>query len=190
MNDNVWIADFETESELFYNKYGYTKTWLCYIENLNNDDSYMCIDIDVFIEFILKRFRKRMKNQYVYFHNLSFDGTFIMYALHNMGIEFECVVNENKKMYEIKIWSSNKKRYISFRCSYMIFMCSVSSLPNSSKSVIDYMRIRDYKSIKDATDHEKYYIEQDVKTVKYNLQQLQEKFDVKLNGRFKTNASI
>ena len=196
-NDCLWVegiqrsADYETESQNYYNLHGYTKTWLCYIENLmDDDDNFLCIDIEVFIEFVLKRFRKTRKNQYVYFHNLGFDGTFIMYALNKMGIDFESVINENRNIYEIKIYSKNRKRYVSFRCSYMIFMCSVSALPGSTKSVIDYMRIRDYNSIKDATKHEKYYIKQDVKTVKRNLISLMDIYGVKLNGRFKTNASI
>lgn len=185
---NVWVADFETESELYYEKYGCTDTWLCYIENLEDDNGYLCVDIDVFIEFIIKQFRKQCKNQYVYFHNLSFDGMFLMYALDKMGIEFDTVINEYKKIYEIKL--NYGEKYISFRCSYMIFMCSVAALPESTKSTIDYMPIRNYLSVKDATDEEIYYIKQDVRTVKKNLLALVNKFDVKLGGRFKTNASI
>jgi len=187
-NSNIWVADFETEANDFYLKYGYTKTWLTYIENLHTDKSMLTITINDLWLFIKDIGIKENKNQYVYFHNLAFDGTFLLYYFNRINQNVETTINQFKKIYEIKVYL-NKTKYISFRCSLMIFMASVKNLPNSTKGEINYDIIRNYKSIADAKSEEIQYIKNDVRTVKYNLLRL-EKEKIKLNGYFKTMASI
>lgn len=186
----VWVADFETESELFYKKYGYTQTWLTYIENLDTDENFMSITIKDFVDFIISKANETRQSQHVYFHNLSFDGSFLLYYLMNNDYVIETVINDMKVIYEIKIVLGDSKRNIYFRCSYLIFSCSVSSLPFSTKTSIDYEKIRNYKSLSEIPEIEKDYIKQDVQTVKRNLKILQDEEGIELNGRFKTIASI
>ena len=189
-NNDIWVADFETESYKYYEKYGHTQTWLTYIENLETEESNLTITLKDFYKFIVKKLNKTKRSQFVYFHNLSFDGTFILYFLNSIGVRYETVINDMKRIYEIKVYPSKAKRYISFRCSYLIFLCSVESLPHSTKSTIDYLTIRNYKDISEATDQEIYYIKQDVRTVKRNLLELTHNKDIDLSGYFKTMGSI
>jgi hypothetical protein len=189
-HSNVWVADFETESVAYYEKYGHTKTWLTYIENLDNEDYHMGISIHDHYKFIIKQLNRQKVSQFVYFHNVSFDGTFLLYFLNEIGVHYETVINDMKRIYEIKVYPSKAKRHISFRCTYLIFMCAVASLPHSTKSTIDYDLIRNYKTLEDVPDNEKHYIKQDVLTVKRNLLDVQNKFGIKLTGFFKTIASI
>ena len=81
MKSNKWyVADFETTSEKFYNEYGYTKVWLYSICDNNNTIVKDGESIEDFMNFVSKTIKKGT----IYFHNLKFDGSFILdYLLNN-----------------------------------------------------------------------------------------------------------
>lgn len=80
----IWyVADFETTSYSYYKENGYTKVWLWAICDSNADITAYGEDIDTFIKFIRKLYGKT-----IYFHNLKFDGEFIIYYLEKMGIHY------------------------------------------------------------------------------------------------------
>lgn len=74
-----YVADFETTSERFYNEHGYTKVWLWSICDSDANIIQDGTDIEQFL--ILAR---QLCGGTIYFHNLKFDGSFIVdYLLSN-----------------------------------------------------------------------------------------------------------
>ena len=75
-----FTADFETSTWIS------NETWvwawaLCDIENLDN------VEVGNSIEDFFERIKKEA-NPYIYFHNLKFDGEFILYYLMTHGFEY------------------------------------------------------------------------------------------------------
>ena len=75
-----FVADFETTSEKFYNENGYTKVWLYAICDMNGNIVNYGETIEQFIMYIRTLYGKT-----IYFHNLKFDGTFILDYLLKLG---------------------------------------------------------------------------------------------------------
>lgn len=93
MRKTKWyVADFETTTEEFYNTYGYTKVWLYAISDSDGGIVNYGSSIAQFFEFV-----KTLENNcIVYFHNLKFDGSFILnYLLSNNYTHFENKVDVN-----------------------------------------------------------------------------------------------
>jgi hypothetical protein len=80
----IFFADKETTGETFYNKNGYTTMYIGYCCNLDLDGFYY-----LSVEELLNKFydlsNSRTKYFKLYFHNLSFDGKFIMHALNKLN---------------------------------------------------------------------------------------------------------
>ena len=68
-----FVADFETTSYKYYLQNGYTKVWLYAICDSNAEMKDIGYDIDSFMSTI-----KKMYGKTIYFHNLKFDGEFIV----------------------------------------------------------------------------------------------------------------
>ena len=76
VNFNKWyVADFETTTEKFYNEFGNTQVWLYAISDENGSITHWGRNIEDFMEVLEKHYNKSI----VYFHNLKFDGEFIIY---------------------------------------------------------------------------------------------------------------
>ena len=75
-----YVADFETTSPKFYNLYGYTRVWLYAI--CDEDANVITIgeDIKDFIQYL-----RKLAGKVIYFHNLKFDGEFIVSYLLSEG---------------------------------------------------------------------------------------------------------
>lgn len=78
-----YVADFETTSERFYNEHGYTKVWLWSICDNNANILQDGTDIDSFIIFA-----RQLCGGTIYFHNLKFDGSFIVDYLLSCGWQY------------------------------------------------------------------------------------------------------
>ena len=78
-----YVADFETTSYKFYEQNGYTKVWLWAI----CDSDANMVEIGTTIEDFIKLLRK-MYGKTIYFHNLKFDGEFIISWLLNNGFQY------------------------------------------------------------------------------------------------------
>lgn len=174
-----FTADFETAT------WNPSKTWvwawsLCDIENPENID--VGNDIETFFERI-----KKEANPYIYFHNLKFDGEFILYYL--MTHDFEYVESNEKRnntfstlisdmglFYQIEVYFEvgKKTKKVTFIDSLKIINQSVESMPKTfkipeNKLEIDYNAPREKGHI--LTDEEEAYIKNDVvivaKALKY-----------------------
>jgi len=73
-NDKWVVADFETTTYQFYEEYGYTKVWLYAISNSDGEIINWGRDINEFFKFV----RENLNGFIVYFHNLKFDGSFML----------------------------------------------------------------------------------------------------------------
>lgn len=174
-----FTADFETAT------WNPTKTWvwawsLCDIENPENVD--VGNDIETFFERI-----KKEANPYIYFHNLKFDGEFILYYL--MTHDFEYVESNEKRnntfstlisdmglFYQIEVYFEvgKKTKKVTFIDSLKIINQSVESMPETfkipeNKLEIDYNEPREIGH--ELTGEEIAYIKNDVvivaKALKY-----------------------
>lgn len=116
MARKTYCADFETTSMSNLEKDGTVRVWLWSLVSTDGEEMYgTTID-----SFMATLFRIRPKK--VYFHNLRFDGSFIVdWLLKNKyiyGENFNCIISDMNVWYEIslnigkdvvKIWDSLKK---------------------------------------------------------------------------------
>ena len=93
-----YVADFETTGEDFYNTNGYTKVWLYGI----CDDDGVIMDIGENIDSFMAT-AKRLAGSIIYFHNLKFDGTFIIDWLLNHGYSHVDQVKDQEKTFSTLI---------------------------------------------------------------------------------------
>lgn len=168
-----FTADFETSTW----EEDKTRVWawaVCDIENNEN------IDIDNNIESFIE-YCKKEKNAIFYFHNLKFDGSFIIYYLLTHGFEhvekkedikdntFTTLISDMGVFYQICVYfeKGNKKvKKATFIDSLKIIPFSVDEVANSynlpiSKLKIDYNNPRKVGHI--LTEEEKEYIKNDVR---------------------------
>lgn len=87
-----YVADFETTNYEFYEQNGYTKVWLYAICDSNAN----VINYGASIEDFFKQVRK-MYGKTIYFHNLKFDGSFIISYLLNNGYTYSDNLKEVNK---------------------------------------------------------------------------------------------
>lgn len=135
----IYIADFETTTvnTKFFKYNNDSVVYIGYMENLKTPENYKFCDINEFLQVC----RNLNQSCIIYFHNLSFDGYFILKALLKNNyfyaneltprmVGFSCLRNGNK-IYEIK-WqfknSKNKWFMVKFRCSLRMLSASVESL--------------------------------------------------------------
>lgn len=183
---NIYFADLETatiETE-YFKKNNDTCVNVGYIENWNEEEGTYFLNIKELIHILWTR----SKSCYVYFHNLSFDGDFILkYLAQN---NFKCVNYENvennkefgflrqlNKIYAIELCINGKNENlvkIGFRCSLNILSSGVEEL-GKSVGISKYGEISHLETFYDVEpqrDISKYskeyldYLKRDVKIVK------------------------
>lgn len=175
-------CDFETSTWIP------DKTWVwawasCDIDNPENVE--IGNSIESFFEFCQKE-----KNPTCYFHNLKFDGEFIIYYLLKNGFNhvkskkeaedktFTTLISDMGQFYSIEVYFSkgNKKvKKVTFIDSLKIIPFSVKEIAKAfkleeSKGEIDYLQEREIGHI--LTEEEKDYIKNDVVIVAKALKQL------------------
>ena len=171
-----FTADFETATWL--EDESFVWAWaLCEIGNTNN------LDIGNSIESFFDRILKE-NNPIILFHNLKFDGEFILYYLLKNGFEyvdkkekkeksFSTLISDMGLFYQIEVYYSVNKNHvkkITFRDSLKIINQSVSSIAKTfkleeSKLEIDYNKPR--KRGHELTLDEREYIKNDVVIVAF-----------------------
>ncbi len=189
-----YTADFETATWLNDETY----VWAWAVSEIGNADNIIIgEDIDSFIKWCIKN-----HNSTLYFHNLKFDGEFIISYLFNNGYEyiedrkekkdksFTTLISDMGLFYSIEIFFNVKGRNtkkITIIDSLKILNMSVSEVAKSfglpiSKLELDYNtpRPRGYK----LKDYEKDYITNDVKIMSLALDVL-----FKQNMTYMTAAS-
>lgn len=190
-----YTADFETCTWLEDETYVWA--WaLCEIGGKYNIKTGT--DIEMFIKNL-----EYLKNTYIYFHNLKFDGEFVVYYLLQNGFEplvpgeekrsrtFDCLISEMGMWYSIDIYFEvNDKQVISktkLIDSLKIIPFAVDFIASKKcfnlpiqKLEIDYneYRERDHKLTKEEQD----YISNDVKIVALALNEFFKKGLKKMTG--------
>lgn len=143
-----YVADFETKGEKFYNENGYTEVWLYSICDSNGEIVGRGTNIEGFIKHI-----KRNDNRLYYFHNLKFDGNFIIDWLLKNGFEFHekltkedrgfsALIDDMGAYYSITI-KFRKNHQVYIYDSYKLIPMSVKDIPKKfgleeEKEHIDY----------------------------------------------------
>lgn len=157
--DYIWIADFETvtENTSYFREHNDTKVLLYYTKDLQGKYDDMGVSIDELMLFYMS-LGKSIK---VYFHNLSFDGDFLLkwitqrYPMVNKlekdKIGFT-VLRQGSQLYEIQLryYQQYYQKYytIIFRCSYRILSAPVETL-GKSVGIAKYKKGEDVNSFYD-----------------------------------------
>lgn len=113
----IWAADFETTTSPNLEKDGRVRVYLWSLVNKELTEEYWGTEIKTFIDKI-----EELQCDIIFFHNLAFDGSFIIAYLEEQGwryeLDFDMVVDGLNNWYqlrllrtgkEIKIWDSLKK---------------------------------------------------------------------------------
>ena len=177
-----FTADFETCTWLIDETY----VWAWAVCEIGNEDNIKIgNNIDSFIEFC-----KNEKNSTFYFHNLKFDGEFIIHYLLKNGFEhiknkkdkksktFTTLISDMGMFYSIEVYFEVKNKKVKkarFIDSLKIIPFSVDEIAKSfglpiSKLKIDYNEVREIDHI--LTDEEIEYIKHDVQIVAMALDTL------------------
>ena len=176
-SDKWYVADFETTNHEFYEQYGYTKVWLYAICDKDANIITYGDCIEKFITFIRSLYGKS-----IYFHNLKFDGSFIIDYLLSIGYEyhedlkevskgFSTLIGEMGEFYSITIKFSKGKQ-VSLYDSLKLLPFKVEKIAKDFglpilKGKIDYGRyVIDDESLA--------YIYNDVRIVAMALKQIKE----------------
>lgn len=84
MFEKEWyVADFETTSYKYYIENGYTKVWLYAVCDKDANITKIGTTIEDFIQYL-----RSLVGKTIYFHNLKFDGEFIISYLLSNGYEY------------------------------------------------------------------------------------------------------
>lgn len=165
VSDKVFVADFET-SDLEVGDG--VRVYAAAIASVANPyDVTIFTDIEQFIDYVLTLPEKTK----IYFHNLQFDGSFIVDYLFRQGENPEVSIFARK-------WYSVKYKHIEFRDSLKLLPgTSVKVMPKQFNLPIqkldsdyDYKRIR--KIGEELTEQELHYIRNDVTIVALTMQKL------------------
>lgn len=175
-----FTADFETAT--WVDDETWVWAWaLCDIEDVSH------VEVGNSIETFFERIKKEA-NPYIYFHNLKFDGEFLIFhIMKNLGFEhveskekrtgtFSTLISDMGLFYSIEVYFEvgKKTKKVTFIDSLKIINQSVESMPETfkieeNKLEIDYNAPRERGHI--LTDKEEAYIKNDVvivaKALKY-----------------------
>lgn len=168
---DIWACDFETLSPTEYDKNNPPKTWvwLAAAMNIKTKEFKYFMSIEDFLIWMPVA-------KLIYFHNLAFDGTFIVDKLLKSGYkysdakklkkgEFSTVISREAKWYQIKI-KFNCGRLVEIRDSYKKLPFSLAKIAKdwkmeTQKGSIDYKKFRMPNSSPEIDEIE--YVESDVK---------------------------
>lgn len=169
----LYCADFETTTDI-----NDCRVWAYAIIEIDNLNNYKCGNsLDDFMENIC--FNKN-ENKIIYFHNLKFDGMFIMYWLFEHGYKhvinkdeieggtFTTLISDKGQFYSIEVYKDKKGKKankVTFYDSLKILNFSVEKIAKDFKLPISKLEI-DYNAKREKgqplTDKEKDYIRNDV----------------------------
>lgn len=200
VKENIYVADFETTAKAQYEKEGRTKVYLWEIKSIDGNFKEIGIDLPSFIKTLENI---NLPNVVVYFHNLSFDGEFILYHLIENGyhynederelkpFEFHSITNESGIHYSIAVMLSNGQ-IIKFRCSYRLMPMPIKALGklvgiDKLNETHDYSEIKDFKTISEVPEEELKYLENDVEILRLVLKEL---FAMSIKGLTMSGASF
>ena len=104
----VWAADFETTTKANLEKDGYVRVYLWSLVKSDLSEEYWGTDIESFLEKITE-----LNCGIIFFHNLAFDGSFIVSYFNMNGYNYEqdydCVIDDMNNWYQIRIFNDGKE---------------------------------------------------------------------------------
>lgn len=169
---NKFTGDFETTTDPFD-----CRVWAWALSEIGNSDNFIYgTDIESFMEYC----EHSKKNLKIWFHNLKFDGTFIINWLLDNGFEFvkdkkdrdagtfTCLITDMGAFYSIEVWwrvDKHKTKKVTFYDSLKILNFSVEQIAKDFDLPIKKLKI-DYKAKREIghqlTPEEVDYIRNDV----------------------------
>lgn len=167
---DIYCCDFETTSSAQFNIEGRTKVYLYLIKNIKTDEELYGVNISEWYDDVIKH-----KISIIYFHNLTFDGTFIINYLLNIGYESVCVnplenqfyaiIDDYNNIYSITI--NHNGFIVKLLCSYKLTSLSIKKIGESLgleklDETHNYQEIKKYKSLDEIPKEELLYIQRDV----------------------------
>lgn len=179
------VADFETTAKAQYERDGYTKVYLWYIEDIYNDDIHkMGVNIADFWDYITTPVDEPTR-RVIFFHNLGYDVLFLEYYMLSIGyisildrgeaMEYSILRDDMGQVYGMTVYGIENLK-LEFRDSYKLLQSSVDRLPNlrglEKLKGYDYQRIRDEVLLEDFTPFDLQYVKHDVWKVKDVLKAL------------------
>ena len=171
-----FTADFETSTPIWYEKDGYARVWAWAICEIGNPDNFIYgNNIDDFMKFCSGR-----GNYVMLFHNLKFDGQYIIDWLFNNEFTlaktkeeikdktFTTLINDMGQFYNIIVYFSvkgHKTNKVTFEDSLKLLNFSVEKIAKDFNLPIRKLEL-DYDTYREVghqlTDHEVDYIRNDV----------------------------
>lgn len=186
-NYEYYMADFETT---VYEGQTYTEVWAAAVVKLWDDDVEILHSFPEFLDYMCDK----KTNIICYFHNIKFDGNFILdYLLRNgykwnrvaegkmLNKQFKCAISDRGPWYSITVKMHNM--IIEFRDSYKLLPFSVKRIGKGFQTKHRKLDM-EYEGFRYAgcviTDEEKEYIRNDVLVVKEALEIMFERGHQKL----------
>lgn len=193
-----WVADFETSTENWLQIDGYARVWLWAIYDIETGMKVHGTDLESFMNYVM---RYRTPNPIIYFHNLKYDGSYIVNWLlsHNFEFvedkitemnQFKCSISDMGLWYTIEIpvyKSKNTVFILRFQDSLKKIPMTVAEIPSAfgfegedNKLKIDYNIYRPigYQPTQEELD----YVYEDVIIVAKALKQLEDEGFSKMTG--------
>lgn len=177
---NTYVADFETTTDP--NKCHVWAYALCEVGNVDN------IEIGTTIDDFMEWCEKSKTNDKVFFHNLKFDGQFIIYWLFKHGFQhveqkdratrtFTTLISDKGLWYQIEVifkLHGKKVNKVTFQDSLKLIPLPVEGIAKSfklpiSKLKIDYDAHNHLPEGSPLTPEEQEYIKHDVQIVAYAI---------------------
>lgn len=186
-NYEYYVADFETT---VYKGQQFTEVWAAAVVKLGTEEVEVLHSLPDFLSYI---FAKKT-NIVCYFHNVKFDGNFLLdYLLRNgytwnrvaegkmLNKQFKCAISDRGPWYSITVKMHNM--VIEFRDSYKLLPFSVKRIGKGFQTKHRKLDM-EYEGFRYAgcviTDEEKEYIRNDVLVVKEALEIMFERGHEKL----------
>ena len=173
------VADFETKTEQFYLENGYTEVWLYAISSPTGKIMNYGATIDEFFAFL----KSELKGYTVYFHNLKFDGSFILNWLIKKGIPYkEKIFSKDTKCYNTLISEEGQFYQITIHFQAGVTVTIQDSLKILPFPVYMIAKSFDLPMLKGIIDYNDYtiddekleYVFNDVKIVALALREVKE----------------
>ncbi len=114
---SVWAADFETTTEKDFKEDGCVRVYLWHAREIVTGEEAMGFDVESFLAFAAK------KPSQIWFHNLKFDGNFVLWKILRDGWEASEVQVRGKKTYHITVTDTGM--WMSLRLQFGKHVCDL-----------------------------------------------------------------
>lgn len=153
------------------------KAWIYLYCALSNGRYFLDIEFAPWLDKIIKEAKRRVKTTKLnlFFHNLKYDGSFLLYELWKIGYVFcnskelkkdkqncTALIDDNKNIYCIKFWYKNY--FFKIQCSYLIARCGIADIlsgNNVKPIIIEHLPNTKYEKLEDIPAKTIEYIKQD-----------------------------